>query len=197
MKEKKEQTVEEVLGFEIEKLTQEEAETRMNKFFGELEEKFKDIPEKEMIEGAKKVKGFVEGNVSWAELMNFPPDVLYHIAKHGYAHFRSGRYENAEKIFKVLSALDINNPHYHVVMGAILQRQNRHGEAVAEYGMAIELDSGDITALVNRGEIYLRHSLTDMAKADFDNAIKLDKDSSSRWAARARLLLEKMEKGNK
>jgi len=105
-----------------------------------------------------------------------------------------GRYQDAERVFKVLTVLDWENAYYHSVMGSILQREKRYGEAIAEYGQALELSPDDITSLTNRGEIYMQHGLMDDAKADFEKAISLDPTGEDKWANRARLLHTELDR---
>jgi len=177
------------------KLSREEAEVEMERFFAALEQKTKDLPPEEIERGAKKIKDFIEGGISWADLFNFTPEMLFQMAEYGFVQFKQGRYQDAERIYKVLTVLDWNNPYYHSVMGSILQRQRRYGEAIAEYSQAVELDPNDIVSRVNRGEIFMQHGLSEDATADFKKAAELDPSGESRFANRGRMLLEQIEKG--
>ncbi|MFA4970964.1 MAG: tetratricopeptide repeat protein [bacterium] len=176
------------------KYTKEEATAEMERFFAALEEKTKDIPKEEIERGAEKVKSFIDGRISWAEVMNFTPEMLFQMAEYGFAQFKQGRYQDAERVFKVLTVLDWNNPYYHSVMGSILQREKRYGEAIAEYSQAIEVDANDIVSLTNRGEIFMQHGLIDDAEADFKKSIVLDPAGENRFANRARMLLDQIQK---
>lgn len=184
-----------------EPISQEEANKQMDQFFKELEDHLKDVPQDEIKKGAEKVVDFIKGKLSWAELFDFSPEMLFQLAEHGLTQFKVGRYGDAERIFKVLTILDWENAYYHSVMGSILQRQKRYGEAIAEYDQALELVPDDITSLTNRGEVYMQHGLIDEARADFENSIKLDPGGEDRWANRARVLLFELdhhpEKGEK
>ena len=176
-----------------EPMSQEEANRQMEQFFKELEQHLKDVPEEEIKKGAEKVMDFIKGKLSWAELFDFSPEMLFQLAEHGLTQFKVGRYGDAERVFKVLTILDWENAYYHSVMGSILQRQKRYGEAIAEYDQALELVPDDITSLTNRGEVYMQHGLVDEARSDFENAIKLDPGGEDRWANRARILLLELE----
>jgi len=79
------------------------------------------------------------------------------------------------------------------MMGSILQRQKRFGEAVAEYSEAVKLNPNDIVSLTNRGEIYMQHKLFDDAVSDFDKAIALDPKKENKWASRARVMKMQVE----
>jgi len=182
---------------ETEPVDQEEANRQMEKFFSELEEHLKDIPEEELKAGARKTIDFIKGKLSWAEMFNLSPDLLFQMAEYGLTQFKYGRYKDAERIFKVLTVLDWENAYYHSVMGSILQREKRYGEAIAEYTQALELNPYDITSLTNRGEVYMHHGLLDDAKTDFKKAIELDPKAEDKWANRARMLMVEMERQRK
>lgn len=171
-----------------EQMSREEADQKMNQFFKELGDHLKDVPEDEIKAGAERMMDFIKGKLSWADLFNFTPEMLFQMAEYGLTQFKVGRYQDAERVFKVLTVLDWDNAYYHSVMGSILQRQKRYGEAIAEYDQALDLDPRDVTSLTNRGEIYMQHGLIDDAKADFDRAIGLDPAGEDKWANRARLL---------
>lgn len=175
-------------------MTQEEANAEVREFFAKLEEEYKDIPEEELAAGAQKIQDFINGHIGWADLFNFTPEMLFQLAEFGYTQFQNGRYEDAERVFKTLTILDWNNNYYHSMMGSILQRQKRYGEAIAEYTQAIELSAEDAVSLTHRGEIYLQHGLLKEAREDFERAILLDPEGENRWANRARMLLTQVVK---
>jgi len=175
-------------------ISREEAEVEMDRFFKALEEKVGEIPEEEIDRGVQKVKDFVDGKIGWAGLMNFTPEMLFQLAEYGFMQFKQGRYQDAERVFKGLTILDWNNAYYHSVLGSILQRQKRYGEAIAEYTQALDLDPKDIVSYTNRGEIFMRHGLVEDAKQDFKSAVRLDPEGADRFANRARMLLEQIKK---
>ena len=181
----------------IEPMSREEADAEMKRFFTALEEQFKDVPEAEIERGAKKIKDFIDGKLNWAQLFSFTPEMLFQMAEYGFTQFKTGRYPDAERVFKVLTVLDWNNAYYHSVMGSILQRQKRYGEAIAEYSQAIELDPKDIVSYTNKGEILLMHGLLDEAEADLTRAIELDPEGEDRFANRARMLVQEVAKRRK
>lgn len=181
----------------IEPMSREEADAQMEQFFKQLEEQLKGVPQEELERGNKKIRDYIEGKIGWAELFNFTPEMLYQMAEFGYMQFKQGRYHDAERVFKVLTVLDWNNHYYHSMMGSILQRQKRYGEAIAEYTQAIELFPQDVIALTNRGEIFLLHNLLEEAEVDFKKAVAQDPKKENKWANRARMLLSQLEKRRK
>lgn len=181
----------------LEPMSREEATAEMGRFFAALEEQYKDVPPAEIERGAKKIQAFLEGKMNWAELFNFTPDMLFQMAEFGFTQFKVGRLSDAERVFKVLTVLDWNNAYYHSVMGSILQRQKRYGEAIAEYTQAIELEPTDIVSLTNRGEIFLQHGLVEEAEKDLSKAIELDPKHTNKFANRARMLVEHIGRKHK
>ncbi|MFH1874111.1 MAG: tetratricopeptide repeat protein [Pseudomonadota bacterium] len=181
----------------LEKMSKQEADAIMDDYFSKLEDQLKDVPEAELKKGSQKIIDYLEGKIGWAELFNFTPEMLFQMAEFGYNQFKFGRYEDAERVFKVLTVLDWNNHYYHSMMGTILQRQKRYGEAMAEYAQAIELFPQDTVSLTNRGEIFMMHNLITEAKADFEQAIATDPTGEDKWANRARVLLLQIEKSKK
>lgn len=178
----------------VPEMSREEAEAEMERFFEALDDRVKDIPEEEIDRGVKKVKDFVDGKMGWAELFNFTPEMLFQLAEYGFMQFKQGRYPDAERVFKGLTILDWNNAYYHSVLGSILQRQKRYGEAIAEYTQALDLDPKDTVSLTNRGEIFMRHGLVEDAKQDFQDAVALDPEGSDKFANRARMLAGQIKK---
>lgn len=181
----------------LKEMSKEEADAIMGDFFVQLEDKLKEVPQEEIDRGVRKIKNFIDGTIGWAELFNFTPQMLYQMAEFGYTQFKTGRYEDAERVFKVLTVLDWNNNYYHSMMGTILQRQKRYGEAIAEFSQAIELYPQDVVSLTNRGEIFFLHGLLTEAEIDFKKAILLDPKTENKWANRARMLLAELEKKRK
>jgi len=178
-------------------MSKEEANKELEKFLKRLEEEFKNTP-KELIEiGSRRVIDFLKGDISWAEMFGIPKKTIHDMVEYGYLQFQAGRYEDAERFFKMLTIMDWKNSYFHSMMGSILQRQKRFGEAVAEYSEAIKLNPNDVVSLTNRGEIYMQHKLLDDAVADFDKATLLDPKKENKWANRARVLKAQIELARK
>ena len=156
----------------------------------ELDEKLEAItPEQE--EKAKKLyERFLSGDLKWAELWDIHAQELSVLAEQGYLKFKRGKLDDAEMIFKGLSVLDDQNPYYHTMLGAVYQKQEKWGDALAEYTIAVELNPQDITAYVNRGEIYYKMGYLEEPLEDFEKAIALDDTEKNPWAIRAKHLKE-------
>lgn len=169
----------------------------MEEWFAKLEEKLESVPKEEIERGAQKIKDFLDGKIGWADVFKFTPEQTFQIAEMGYNHFKLGRYQDAERFFKVLTILDWDNYYYHSMLGSILQRQKRDGEAIVEYSQALESNPNDRVSLTNRGEIFMKHGWLKDAERDFEKAVGLDPSGQDRWAGRAKTLLGQIKKGKK
>ena len=170
----------------------EQADKDMEEFFEQLEEEMKDVPQEVIEAGAQKVVDFIKGKLSWAEIFNVSPDMMKQMAELGYLKFQAGRLEEAERFFKVLAVLDAKNSYFRSMLGTILQRQKRFGEAIVQYTEAVDLNPHDIVSLVNRGEIYMQHNWLVDAEEDFKKAISLDPQKEDKWADRARIFMKQI-----
>jgi len=181
------------IGFD-EAMPEEEAKRQVAEYMRKLEEEYKDVPPEELEASAEKMRAYLRGDIAWGDLFNFSIEALMEMTDFGYHQFKMGRYEDAERIFKVLTVLDWNNAYYHSMLGSILHRQKRYAEALTEYSQAIELSPNDIPSHTHRGEIYLMHGLLDKAKADLEKALSLDESDENKWVNRARILMQQLEK---
>lgn len=169
------------------------ANAEMEKFFTELEQELKGVPQEVVKAGAEKVIDFIKGKMTWGEIFNVSPQMMKQMAELGYIKFQAGRLEEAERFFKVLSILDSRNSYMRSMLGSILQRQKRYGEAVVQYTEAIDLNPNDIVSFVNRGEIFMQHGWFNDAMLDFTKAADLDPEKENKWSNRARLLIKQIE----
>lgn len=132
---------------------------------------------------------FAQNKISLADLARFPRKKLIELAEIGYFKYKYGRYEEAQKIFETLVAIDHTNHYYHTALGGVYQKMGRYVDAVVEYSRASRLKPKEVCPFVNRGEIYLRHKNFRKAANDFRSAILLDPQGASLWANRARSLV--------
>ncbi len=132
---------------------------------------------------------FAQNRISVADLIRFPRKKMIRLAEVGYFKYRYGRYQEAQKIFEALVAIDNVNPYYHTALGGVYQKTGRYVEAAVEYTRASRLNPKDVCPFVNRGEIYLRHKNFRKAAEDFRNAILMDPEGKNLWANRARSLV--------
>lgn len=137
----------------------------------------------------EKFVDFLNDKVSLAELKGIKREQLFLLSDTGHVKLKHGRLDEAEEIFKALLLLDHRNAWFHAAMGALHQKRHRPVEAIFEYSSALSINPKEISSLVNRGEIYLRHKNFRKAAEDFRSAIMLDMSGRNLWANRARSLV--------
>ncbi|MBQ6470780.1 MAG: SycD/LcrH family type III secretion system chaperone [Victivallales bacterium] len=75
----------------------------------------------------RELKGITDGEM----------EALYSL---GYSFYTTGRYADAEKVFRFLVLFDHLNAKYWTGLGAVFQVQKRYNEAITAYGYASFLD---------------------------------------------------------
>ena len=87
----------------------------------------------------KAAKGFADmGTVR--ELKGITDSEMEAIYSLGYSFYTTGRYEDAEKVFRFLVLFDHLNQKYWTGLGAVYQVEKRYSEAITAYGYASFLD---------------------------------------------------------
>ncbi len=131
---------------------------------------------------------FVVGEITWSELTGLTMQEAYSFAEIAYNLFEQGKYDQAQTI---VEGLVISNPYdgyFHGLLGAIYGRKGMHEEAQEEYSIAIDLDPTNLSAYVNRAEIFLQHGDIEKALKDLKKAIELDPKGEKPFGVRARAL---------
>jgi tetratricopeptide (TPR) repeat protein len=157
-----------------------------------VEQALKQVPAEHLEKAKKEVDKMLSGDLSWADLSQYTPERLMQIAELGFNQFRVGQYDSAERLFKGLTVIDPDNYYFHQMLGATFQRKEKHAEAIVEYSVAADLNPSDVVSFTNRGEVYFKLGVFELAIADFDKAIALDAKSEDKWANRARMLREQI-----
>ncbi len=67
-------------------------------------------------------------------------EALYHNA---FMSYKQGKYDDAESQFRVLTMVDTRTRKHWMGLGAALQQQKKHGEAIQAYELAAALDASD------------------------------------------------------
>lgn len=153
---------------------------------GEVETEW--IEDRETPFNEENVKKFVLGEITWAQLQGMSMEEAYAFAELAYTLFEQGKYNDAQTIFEGLVISNPYDAYFHAMLGAIYARKDMQEEAAEEYSIAIELDSENISAFVNRAEILLQHGEFEIAMDDLQKAIKLDPKGEDPAGLRARAL---------
>jgi tetratricopeptide (TPR) repeat protein len=136
----------------------------------------------------EKVVAFLQGKLTYAELVGMTAEEAYAIADVAFDLFEQGKYDDAKSI---VEALVIANPYdatFHNLLASIYGKKEMWEEAYEEYSITIELDKENIGAHVNRAEILLQHGEMELALEDLTAAAKLDPNSEDPYGVRARAL---------
>lgn len=173
---------------EAEKSENPELWKKNNEWLDQFRKSLENIRPEEAEKATQLVERFIEGEITWAELQGVPPQLLFQMAEYGYLQFQRGKLAEAETIFKGLSVLDHKRAYHHAVLGAIYQKMDKLGDALAEYTVALEMDPKNLSSYVNRGEIYYRLGYVEEPLEDFERAIALDPQGKDPWANRAKFL---------
>ncbi len=73
----------------------------------------------------------------------------------GYSFYNTGRYDDAEKVFRFLVLFDHLNPRYWTGLGAVQQVKKLYGDAITSYGYASFLDLGNPKPQYYAAECFL------------------------------------------
>lgn len=130
-----------------------------------------------------------ENRLSFASVMKMDPKKIRQLAEQGYVKLKYGRYEDARKIFEILTFVDHRNYFHHLALGGAYSKLKKHLDAAFQYSECLKYDPSNTNALVNRGEIFLKHKNFKKAAQDFREAILQDKEGHDIFANRARSLV--------
>jgi len=137
----------------------------------------------------EELKKFIRGEITLAQLEGFSREQLYYFAELGYTMFKSGRLDEACKIFEGLVMYNPYDGYFHSALGAIYQKLKRYEEAIKQYDLAVRFNPKDTCSYTNRGETYLLLGNLNEAQSNFKKAIDLDPEQKDPWSQRSRALV--------
>ena len=111
-----------------------------------------EINQDQIAEAAKK---FATGFATMRELKGITKAEMEAVYSVGFNMSRTGRYDDAEKIFRFLVLFDHLEPKYWLGVGAIQQVRNDYQGAVASYGYASFLDLSNPKPQLHAAECFL------------------------------------------
>lgn len=151
------------------------------------------VPQKERQKLVTDFLRFVTGEATWGEIINFPKILQKEVAKIGYMLFKKQDYQKAESLFKGLTIMDHTNWYYRVALGAIFQKTKRYDDAIEEYTLALSLNPGDPSCLVNRGQCFMQQGENERAVEDFKRVLNLNLTEDNPWRKRCEVLHQQLE----
>lgn len=130
-----------------------------------------------------------EKRITFASVMRMDRKKMRQLAEQGYVKLKHGRYQEARKVFEILTFVDHKNFFHHLALGGAYHKLKQYLDAAFQYTQCLKYDAENTNALVNRGEIFLKHKNYKKAAEDFRSAIILDKTGRDLFANRARSLV--------
>ncbi|CAN5673280.1 hypothetical protein BH20ACI4_BH20ACI4_21170 [soil metagenome] len=98
---------------------------------------------------------WINGGVSLGAAAGWTADEIRLVSELGYALAEQGRNQEAITIFEGLVALAPATAYFETALGALWLRENEPARALPHLNAALAADANDITARVNRGEVFL------------------------------------------
>lgn len=133
-----------------------------------------------------RMRAFIQGDLTLAELYELTHEELYGIAAQGRHLHENGKFEAAQQIFEGLTTLAPNEASFHTGLGAVYQRLEQLDRACEEYDRALSLNERDLAALCNRAEVRLLQGKIDEAAKDLQRIAELDPKGEQGFSQRAR-----------
>lgn len=137
----------------------------------------------------RRMKQFLEGQITLGELEGISKQAQNEIAKLGHRNLLQGKLKDARKVFAGLVALDPRDSYFRLAMGSVAQRQRQNEEAERHYSDALVLDPKSVHAYANRGEVRLLLGKTVEGAKDLFEAVKLDPQGKEEVTRRAQASL--------
>jgi len=116
---------------------------------------------KQQIEDA--AKKFVKDGATLKEVKGISNEELEAVYSLGFGYYRTGKFEDAQKLFEFLVLFDHLSAKYWFALGAVQQAQKNYEKAVASYGFSSFLDLENPKPQYHAAECFL--ALGDKANA--------------------------------
>ena len=133
------------------------------------------------------------GDITPGQFLGMSTESQYKLATMGHDMFKAGQMQGALAIFEGLVAASPYDSVFHCHLAAAYARLERFDEAMASYTRSLELNIGNVDALVGRSELYLRDSKLSEALQDIQKALKLDPQITRDTTKRARATLQTLQ----
>ena len=137
------------------------------------------------------------GQLTWAEAMGMTRQEAFGLAQSAYRFFEFGQRERGQAVMEALVELNPNVSAFHALLGAMHGRQGRAEHALRCYSTAITLEPLNLSARVNRAELYLKVGALDSALDDLVAATKADPQQKTPLGKRAWRLAKTTSQGLK
>jgi len=151
-----------------------------------------EVPEGDPDGLGRAISGIMTGRVTMSDLRGIGPDELDAAFARGYAQFKAGRVDEAEKTFSLLCLMDHRVRKYWMALGAARFNLGSADGAVAAYALAAIQEPEDVEAPLRAAECLLKLGEDEKAKDALRTAIANAGDSPRHadLKARAQSLLD-------
>ncbi len=157
----------------------------------------KNPTEAEIAEAARR---FVEDNATLGELKGISAAELEAVYSLGFNYYRTGKYDEAAKLFQFLVLFDHLNAKYWTALGAVQQVKKDFPNAVTSYGYASFLDLENPKPQFYAAECFLAmgdRANAESALAALDKFCSADTDVGREYRAKAESLRKLIESDGK
>lgn len=137
------------------------------------------------------------GQLTWAEAMGMTRQEAFGLAQSAYRFFEFGQRQRGQAVMEALVELNPNVSAFHALLGAMHGRQGRSEHALRCYSTAITLEPLNLSARVNRAELFLKVGALDSALDDLVAATKADPQQKTPLGKRAWRLAKTTSQGLK
>src|SRR5262249_9685348 len=119
------------------------------------------------------LQGWMDGRLSLSRVKGWQQEEYQLMMMLGYTLHEQGRSEEAAVIFEGLLSLDPRNAYCHSALGAAYLRMEQDEKALNHLNLALQLDAKDISAYINRAELFMKQQDYKKAQTDLEMAIKI------------------------
>ena len=113
-----------------------------------------------------------QGKTSLKSIMGLSEEEMHAVASQAYFLFLQGKVEAARVIFEGLVAIDPRNAYYYRALGTIYWRLKDPIKALKQLTYAIRVSPTDVSAYINRAEIYIATQQFPQARLDLAAALQ-------------------------
>lgn len=142
---------------------------------------------------------WIKGGVSLGAAAGWTADEIRLVTELGYTLAEQGRNREAITIFEGLAALAPATAYFESALGALWLREHEPARALPLLNNALAADADDITARVNRGEVFLHLGNYEGSRKDLDFVLQQEilpekQNFITKCQIRARALLTAVER---
>lgn len=153
-----------------------------------------------MAQSENAMQKWLNGQISLGTAASWDKDEIRIISEIAYSLAQQGRNQESILLFEGLLAIAPATAYFQSALGALHLRTGDFVRAIEHFDAALNIESNDIVALVNRAEAHIKAGKVAEARQDLEKAVDLSKrlplrqldvnDETSLTVKRARALLQ-------